>query len=294
MNNFMSTLLLTSALTVSVGVAAQEAQPLTFDNAPNGYELDLSQNSGAGVVTFGQRGDSKAGSMPNVTNSSITNTQQGYDLALPDYNGTTTWSVGSDSAFTATSPNGTHLSGSFSGAAAANLTYANYGAWETTGSSAAGLSLGVFASGVPGPNGNDRPISGGASYNGKATGYATYVDAAQLKLNGDVTLNADFGNNTISGRVTNMTAASIDATNRSLGVAIATNDIALSNGLITGTSFAGDARIAWTASQQMSLGGAVGSFGGGFYGPNAAEAAGTISMTNAGTGNIVAAFGAAK
>lgn len=215
-------------------------------------------------------------------------------MTLPSFGGTSDWSVGSDSAFAATSPNGTHLSGAFTGAAAANLTYSNYGAWETTGSSNLGLSMGVFDSGVPGPASNDRPASGSASYNGKASGYATYVDAAQLKLNGDVTLNADFGANTISRRITNMTAASIDTSNRSIGVAIATNDIALSNGLITGTSFAGDARVEYTATQQMSLGGAAGTFGGGFYGPSAAEAAGTISLTNPGAGNIIAAFGAAK
>jgi hypothetical protein len=294
--NLLATLMITTATTFAMGFAAQaqEAVPLTFDTVPNGYSFDLSANGGAGVITFGLLGDSKAGSMPGVTTSSITSTSQGYNMTLPSYGGTSTWSVDSDSAFAATSPNGTHLNGDFAGAAAANLTYSNYGAWQTTGTSDAGMSLGVFASGVPGVGASDRPADGIATYTGKAAGFHTDIYSTKMKLNGDVMLTANFGANTIAGQVTNMTAAQIDLASGTVGAAIATNDIALSNGLITGTSFAGDAKIVWSPTQQMSLGGAAGTFGGAFYGVGAAEAAGTISMTNPGNSNIIASFGAAK
>ena len=71
----ISTLLITTAMTFAAAAQAHEAPPLTYDTAPDGYSFDLSQNRGANVITFGQVGDSAAGSVPVVTSSSITNTE---------------------------------------------------------------------------------------------------------------------------------------------------------------------------------------------------------------------------
>ena len=81
----------------------------------------------------------------------------------------------------------------------------------------------------------------------------------------------------------------------SMALPLSTNDIGLTAGLITGMTFSGAAAVApRTASTQLDLGGAAGSFGGAFYGAGAPEVAGSISMSNPGAANIIASFGAAK
>lgn len=235
-----------------------------------------------------------AGNVASSSDGSLTATSSGYDITLPGANGVTTYAIGADTTFTATA-DGSNLSGSFTGGAASTLNYATYGAWETTNVQGSVQSMGVFAGAVPGAGVSDRPADGVASYSGKATGYASLASGVQHKLDGNVALTADFGANTIAGSVTGMTASQIDASTRGVGAALTTNDINLTTGLITGTSFAGTAALAPGAgATQVDLGAAAGTFGGAFYGVGAPEAAGSISMTAPGAANIIASFGAAK
>jgi hypothetical protein len=264
-----------------------------MSNAYTGESANFATTGGTRVMTFAN-GSSVAGTAFSSTDGSLRVTGAGYDITLPGANGATTYAIGSDANFTATA-GGSNLSGSFTSGAESNLRYATYGAWETTNTQGNVQSMGVFAGGVPGAGVGTRPADGVASYSGKATGYASLAGGAQHKLDGSVSLTADFGANTVAGRVTGMTASQINASTRDVGAALATNDINLTAGLITGMTFAGQAMAApGVAATQVSLDGAAGAFGGSFYGAGAVEAAGSISMTNPGHANIIASFGAAK
>ena len=117
------------------------------------------------------------------------------------------------------------------------------------------------------------PTAGTATYRGTFRG--AVVAANPQAIDGDVTLNADFGAGEIDGTI----AGSNDV------------NIALENGRINGGDYRGDARItdsgsAFTYASGSSPDRAV--FRGGFFGPNAEESAGVVdfagSRTAAGTG----------
>jgi C-lobe and N-lobe beta barrels of Tf-binding protein B len=125
------------------------------------------------------------------------------------------------------------------------------------------------------------------------------VDGAggNYSINGKAALKADFASNTI-GTITDINATRIiDQFQYTLQPAGKSNDILLTGGTITGTSFVGTAKpadvIPGGNGPAVNITGVSGSFAGAFYGPGAAEAAGSLSMSGPGT-NVIAAFGAAK
>ena len=171
------------------------------------------------------------------------------------------------------------------------LKYAEYGAWvryaDTTVTDYA-----VFSTGTPTAT---MPKSGTASYTGEAQGIAgaTNQPGGPSWFGGTLKLAANFAKNTISGGI-----SGIKTTNVSTNAAGTLNDIAFSNGVISGKSFSGTAAAAATAggtTPSVAISGASGRFGGSFYGPSAAEAAGTFRLSGGPGGTLViGSFGAHK
>jgi hypothetical protein len=237
-------------------------------------------------------GTTGTGQLSTDASGTIAATANGFDLTVPTASGATTFAISNSQTFSTTA-NGATIKGAFTSGIASNLTYSTYGAWETTSASGAVTGQGVFAAGIPGGGqSGDRPASGSAAYSGKATGYASLSSGEQHLLNGNVTLNANFGANTILGSVTGITTQEINATTRALDSAVAAADITLSAGVITGTAFSGTAMAGDPGNiDRLQTQGAVGTFGGHFYGVGAAEAAGSMQLTKPDM-NIIASFGA--
>lgn len=199
-----------------------------------------------------------------------------------------------------------YLQLALTGGSPASLTYSTYGLWaEGWARIMETQRFGTFATGTATP-GSQIPRTGTAVYAGGfngAVGEALGPNFRQLPMefsfSGTATLNADFGANTIEGRVTNITGPLITPW-RGAPPARVLNDIVLSGGTITGPSFAGVAAVApASATTTLDLAGAVGQFAGQFYGPQAAEVAGTVALTapataTANTFSIIGSFGAHK
>lgn len=205
--------------------------------------------------------------------------------------------------FTACTPcvgpnGGEYFATEFTGGAASTLHYATYGTWTHYADAFdRERSYGVFAAGLR--TGGDRPATGTATYSGAASGYISTSAGNRHSFTSRATLSADFGANTISGGLSNLATTQIRAQgltvmSRPRGTA---NDIQFSAGTISGTTFSGTAKVldapAGAVNPSVNILGAAGNFGGLFYGPGAAEAAGSLALTGAGV-NVIGAFGAAK
>ena len=282
----ISTLLATTVMFAAGAAMAQQAPPATFENLQTNQSLSLNTQ----ITTFASA-DDRTGTVAATSTGKLTATDNGYILNLPSVNGHTNYTMDKSANFSSTDiQSGTTVRGTF---ADAGMTYASYGAWDgVTGSGI--VTSGVFASGVAGPApGNDRPFAGSATYNGKVVGYINMNNGTDYKLAGSVALNADFGANVISGMATGMSVTQLDAVSRAnVGAAASTNNIVLAQGPIVGTRFIGEAR-ALDGNFAVPIGGAVGQYGGSFYGPGAAEAAGSLNLTMPGV-SVVGAFGASK
>ena len=102
-------------------------------------------------------------------------------------------------------------------------------------------------------------------------------------ITGVAELTANFASATMTGGIYGVRSGTADVT-----------DILFPSGTITGTSFGGGATVG-TNSAGISLAGAAGTFGGGFYGPGAKEITGTFSLSGGGLGiQLIGAFGAHK
>ncbi len=182
------------------------------------------------------------------------------------------------------------------GGAETSLNYSTYGVWANYDFIFPRHVQGVFAGGIPTAAG-DRPASGSATYLGKATGFAAFAGGGgNFSWDGNVSLAADFSANTISGWVSGITATRvIEYLTPAAAVTGSVNDIRLSGGTISGTSFTGAAAAIDLppGSPGINISGSSGSFGGAFYGPGAAEAAGSLALTGPSV-NVIASFGAAK
>jgi hypothetical protein len=169
-----------------------------------------------------------------------------------------------------------------------NLVYSTYGDWQHR--PLVGLSrLGVFATGIPTTTAQ-LPTTGTATYAGSATGRIMGAGVFDpLSFTGTTTLNADFAARTISGTVGNIRTA-----NRAGTVTGIMNSIALTGGTFDGVGFSGTAAAtAAPAGTTFDITGATGQFGGQFYGPNAAEAAGSFAVKTP-TANVIGSFGAKR
>jgi hypothetical protein len=174
--------------------------------------------------------------------------------------------------------------------AASALTYSTYGVWnESTNVNL--VTFGAFATGIPTPS-VEMPTAGTATYNGTTAGAAFNLSTnpATIQFTGTATLTANFSLNTISGSLTGLNATAIGSST----VIGQVSEIALTSGLISSTTFSGSASTGTTAGALVSTSGMVGNFGGQFYGPNAAEVAGTAALSGANGAALIASFGAHK
>ena len=167
------------------------------------------------------------------------------------------------------------------------LSYSSYGAWMETNSIGTPLGIGVFGVGV---DATSRPTSGSATYTGNVSGYVVTQNVYTNITSGTVSLFANFDTNSIAGSVTNILTSNSRVNNGQM------NDITLTNGAISGNSYLGTAVAAApvAGTTTVTVTGATGTFGGKFYGPSAAETAGSIFMSAPGGVSVMAAFGAHK
>jgi len=171
------------------------------------------------------------------------------------------------------------------------LQYSDFGEWATGQQTASGTtnlvsSYGVYGVGVATPT-SQMPTTGSALYTGSAIGVLGYKAASGSTVMATVTgvteLTANFASGAVTGGIYGVRSGTSTAT-----------DILFNAGTIKGNSFAGTTAVG-TNSAGIALTGATGTFGGGFYGPNAKEITGTFSLSG-GASNIqlIGAFGAHK
>lgn len=109
------------------------------------------------------------------------------------------------------------------------------------------------------------PTAGSATYRGAALGTVVFNGEPDAVLSGDVTMNADFGAGTITGRIVDSDSPLA---------------VELQNGTIRGADYTGTARLTafGRAAIDTSGPGGGGAFHGSFYGPEANETAGLIDI----------------
>ncbi len=160
-----------------------------------------------------------------------------------------------------------------------HLNYVGYGAWTiSTGPTLAGLKeTAVFVTGYQTPN-LAGSVYGYAVYTGSVSGFVAAPNGSswsQATLSGDVTLTANFGDDSISGSLTGMTATPPGG-----GSGQAWNSVDLS-GSIVRTSFSGTTSTEAASSGTFGLAAnATGSFSGAFYGPGGAEAGAVWTLSD--------------
>jgi len=174
------------------------------------------------------------------------------------------------------------------------LQYSDFGEWATgqqTVTAATGTTLvssyGVYGVGVATPTAQ-MPTTGTALYTGSAIGVlgykpATATSTVVTNITGVTELTANFASGALTGGIYGVRASP----------AYYVNDILLT-GTIKGNGFSGGATVGGYAGS-IDLTGVTGTFGGGFYGPNAKEITGTFSLSGGTNGvTVIGAFGAHK
>lgn len=269
---------------------------------------------GQGLAMLDPVSNSSAGVIATTPTGSLTTTiadldvTAGFTLNFQDFRndrGTIAYPAAQAGtrSFTACSPcvgaqGGDYFTTTFTGGAPSTLDYTTYGTWtHYTDAFDREKSYGVFATGLV--TGSDRPVTGTATYSGSASGFISTAAGNRHSFTSRATLTADFAANTIAGALTAVSASQIRAQGLSVmnGPRGTANDIQLSTGAITGTAFTGAAAAiappAGVSNPSVSISGAAGTYGGLFYGPGAAEAAGSFALTGPGV-NVIGAFGGAR
>ncbi len=197
------------------------------------------------------------------------------------------------------------------------LTYSSYGTWalskDTAPAARPGLEsttsrVGVFVYGIETAVAQ-MPTTGAATYRGGMAGqFAAEGIGSGVVTGGNLTLTADFAARKVDGAITNITAVRLGA---APGVADRLNDIVLAPSTFTARTFSGIAAALATPGATIDLraaqifpgpecpcyggGGLLGTYNGGFYGPNAAEIAGAIRMQDGFGRNVLqGSFAGAK
>lgn len=288
--------------TVTTG-SATSSSDYTLAQLPTGYVMTPTAGQGLAAVTISNGTAVNTGSPATTTAvTSFTSmaveslSTPGYFIELPDKtNYTLSTASGSSAIVSANQLKGTDASGTGDTInvigptpSAAGLSYSEYGTWIESSTSKGVIGAGVFATGTT-PVPSEMPTSGSATYTGGVAGVVFTSTGNASVTGGTVALSATFGSSgTITGTVTNITTASLGSTTNTGQL----NDINLTGGTITGFTFAGTATpAAATSSTTINIASATGTFGGQFHGPNAAEAAGQISLSGGGTTALLA-FGA--
>ena len=287
----------------------------TMATIPTGTALSLTAHTGleAFNLTNGASAAAEsqvpAGSLVASPTSSYVTTANGFTLTLPDGKaatfttaagstqlvGSLLFPVGSVQAngsqrFQSTVAGGTNnVVVSLNNAQNTNLAYATYGTWAEYTALNNPITAGTLATGVNSTLAQ-MPTSGTATYTGHLTGYAISPTVGTNITDGAVSLNANFSSNSLTGSITGITTEHGGMT----PITGVMNDINLTGGSISGTAFTGSASVvAAVAATTVNVAGANGTFGGKFYGPGAAEAAGSLTLTGNGS-TVIGAFGAKK
>ncbi|PAU73704.1 transferrin-binding protein-like solute binding protein [Vreelandella alkaliphila] len=167
------------------------------------------------------------------------------------------------------------------------LNYAAYGFWSVL-NGANDVDVGFFAGGYATQN-SDMPITGTASFSGAANGFSVTSNGKAVDVIGNANMNVDFAAGTLTGAMTNMTSGA------NVGDALSSttpwNDVGFS-GTLTDNAFSADARVTSSPNNAAALDSdAAGNINGRFYGPQAAEAAGTWSLEDGSGGAAFGGFG---
>jgi C-lobe and N-lobe beta barrels of Tf-binding protein B len=283
----------------SSGGTAYTSYNFTTNLPPAGTSFGLagtivkvtSTSIGGSGLMGAQRAFDTATYQGNFTSNGVT--YPIINLSVPSL-GFTANNVRGDGTATATS-NGGSVS-----AAVATLNYTVLGAWSYTVPGGGTAYLGQSASGFLTPN-SGIPTSGSATYigNSSTTGGAIGAYAVNTSngvqagtLAGNVSVTANFGPNTISGTMTNMTATPTGS-----GTSTPWNNVTLT-GTISNPSLSLNNAFGTTAASAAPTGAgaaafttaAQGTFAGSFFGPNAQEFGATWTLYESTNGGK-AAFG---
>lgn len=263
-----------SISTSSSGVNATTAGNSSTDTAT----LVVPSGGGAPTITFNT--SAPGGGVPIALSSTGTGNYGGFNAN--EYSG----SFGAS---------GTTYSVNLNDVGVANgLSYSTFGDWTTYNGSNNLVGFGVYSVGSQTPL-SSMPTTGTATYSGGAIG-AVVVNSSGTSYglsSSSVTLNANFGANSITGTIANISAYSVS--NAGTAPVGTMNDINLTGGTISGNSFTGSAAASSTPGTAVNITGATGSFLGSFYGPAAQEAGGTFNLSSgsgASSTLITGAFGA--
>jgi hypothetical protein len=160
------------------------------------------------------------------------------------------------------------------------MEYADFGLWAdaSSGSSSTIILGGVGVQTPP----TDMPKSGSANYAGAVGGIRVH-EGNPLEFAGTVDLTASFARGDVAGNINGLAGGT------------PFNPIGLS-GTINSNGFSGTATAgpAATGSSVGMSAGTTGTFSGRFYGPQAAEVAGTVKILESNNSGLAAAFGARK
>lgn len=161
------------------------------------------------------------------------------------------------------------------------LTESSYGMYSgTVPNNPYTANIGVFSFGTPT---SVMPTGGTATFSGGTMGYVSTANNSS-NFTGNVTLTANFGTQSISGSLTNLTTTNTGSS---------MNDISLGSTSITGSTFSGNASAVQSGTATTNIDGASGTYGGSFYGGGASEVGGTYTLTGTQT-SVIGSYGAKR
>ena len=271
--------------------------PVTMNSLPPGQQLQITRGQGLETATVA------AGPTLQIdeteTDAELAKTEEGFILLLPDgrtaailndqmgENEDPTAPDGASEATSEVSAGTDRIHIAMHGESY-GLRYSEFGGWDISTAEDDVTSVAAWATGIA-TAGTDMPASGTASYTGGAQGYAT-VGGVTSTFSGAASLTADFSGGNIQGEITDIRTATVGSAAIDGGM----NDIDLV-GVMTAGDITGEAAAAANSGEGLDISGATGSFGGKFFGPQAAEVAGSFSLSG-GSQNVelIGSFGAGR
>ncbi len=245
-----------------------------------GAPLTMSQTG----TTIAVGAQTLLGQVQTSFDTSTATTVNRLGATVTEYTGSVTSST--DSTAPAASPATLRSYGT-----AVGLQYSDFGSWNVKNAgSGASEYAGLYAGAVQGGAMTAvMPTTGTATFSGGATGSVAQPNGTNLSANfyGSASMTANFATGGITGSITGMQAyvgnsATTIGTINAVGFAAA----------ISGSTFAGTTSVTTGSGTAFNISGAVGQVKGGFYGPNAAEAAGVFNLTGGNNGiTMTGAFG---
>jgi hypothetical protein len=268
---------------------ASVGSSFTTDPPPVGTKISLT-GGGTAAITPISFAEYKADQILATYRGTVTNggvTYPVFDLSVPSLSLTASNVRGDGTVVTL-------ADGGKVSATASTMSYTFLGAWNYTPVGGDTSYLGQVVTGYGTPPAS-VPTSGSAAYTGTGTVFGAYAvpsgtNAIEIgTLNGDVSLNVDFANNTATGSFTNMKA-------QAAGSSTATpwNDVSLSGTFHRGptsVTMSGPTSTTTNTGPAGFSSAAHGSFTGALYGPAAQEAAGGWNLSESIAGGGKAAFG---